>query len=111
MALPGRISDKWSSGCLKMIKNQEASLVSSSDDIVRILQWKESHEKQMIIPFLEPQEIFLLDLYADAHPISLEYLLMHAQLSIGPLTQLLLNMEFKGLIKELPGKRYLKLIE
>jgi DNA processing protein len=110
MALPGRISDKWSSGCLKMIKNQEASLVSASQDIVRILQWEESQEKQMIIPFLEPQEIFLLDLYADAHPISLEYLFIHAQLSIGSLTQLLLNMEFKGLIKELPGKRYLKLI-
>jgi DNA processing protein len=110
MALPGRISDKWSAGCLKMIKTQEASLVSASEDIVRILQWNESQEKQMIIPFLEPQELFLLDLYIDAHPISLEYLFIHAQLSIGALTQLLLNMEFKGLIKELPGKRYLKLI-
>jgi DNA processing protein len=93
-----------------MIKTQEASLVSASEDIVRILQWNESQEKQMIIPFLEPQEIFLLDLYIDAHPIALEYLFIHAQLSIGALTQLLLNMEFKGLIKELPGKRYLKLI-
>jgi predicted Rossmann fold nucleotide-binding protein DprA/Smf involved in DNA uptake len=53
---------------------------------------------------------FLLDLYVDDRPISLEYLFIHAQLSIGSLTQLLLNMEFKGLIKELPGKRYLKLI-
>lgn len=110
MALPGRITDKWSQGCLKLIKNQEASLVSGSEDITRILQWKESNAKQMIIPFLEPLEKKIVDLYGDAKSISLEYLLLHSSLSIGSLSQLLLDMEFKGLLKELPGKRYQKLI-
>ncbi|NCA21004.1 MAG: DNA-protecting protein DprA [Crocinitomicaceae bacterium] len=110
MALPGRITDKWSQGCLKLIKNQEASLVSGSEDITRILQWKESNAKQMIIPFLEPLEKKIVDLYVDAKSISLEYLLLHSSLSIGSLSQLLLDMEFKGLLKELPGKRYQKLI-
>jgi DNA processing protein len=110
MALPGRINDKWSQGCLKLIKNQEASLVSSSEDIIRILQWKDNQTKQMIIPFLEPQEKKIVDLYGDAKSVSLEYLLLNSSLSVGMLSQWLLDMEFKGLIKELPGKRYQKLI-
>lgn len=110
MALPGRIHDKWSQGCLKLIKNQEASLVSSSEDILKILQWKDFQKKQMIIPFLEPEEKKVVDLYVDTKPISLEFMLSNMDLSSGLLTQLLLDMEFKGLIRELPGKRYQKLI-
>jgi DNA processing protein len=110
MAIPGRINDKWSQGCLTLIKNLEASLVSNSEDIIKILQWKDYRKKQMIIPFLEPEEKKVVDLYADTKPISLEYMLAHLEISNGLLTQLLLDMECKGLIKELPGKRYQKLI-
>lgn len=110
MALPGRMTDKWSQGCLKLIKNQEATLVSSADDVINLLQWKDAQTKQMIIPFLEPLEKKIVDLYIDAKIISLEYLLSNTSLSTGLLSQLLLDMEFKGLIKEIPGKRYQKLI-
>jgi DNA processing protein len=110
MAIPGRITDKWSMGCLKLIKTQEASLVSDSQDLISILQWQDGPPKQMIIPFLEPQEKKIVDLYEDVPIISLEYLLLKSGLSTGILNQLLLEMEFKGLIKELPGKRYQKLI-
>ena len=64
----------------------------------------------MIIPFLEPEEKKVVDLYVDTKPISLEFMLSNMDLSSGLLTQLLLDMEFKGLIRELPGKRYQKLI-
>jgi len=110
MALPGRMTDKWSLGCLKLIKNQEASLVTDAEDIINLLQWKYAQTKQMIIPFLEPLEKKIVDLYFDAKIISLEYLLSNSSLSTGLLSQLLLDMEFKGLIKEIPGKRYQKLI-
>ena len=75
MALPGRMTDKWSQGCLKLIKNQEATLVSSADDVINLLQWKDAQTKQMIIPFLGPLEKKIVDLYIDAKIISLEYLL------------------------------------
>lgn len=39
MALPGRIGDKASEGCLKLIKEQKASLVTCAIDIERCLSW------------------------------------------------------------------------
>jgi len=106
MAVPGRLTDKWSAGCLKMIRDQEASLVTCSRDIARILHWEEGPGLQLQLPFPEPEERLILDLFSNSRILTLTYLSENSGMATGALTQILLEMECKGYLREIPGKRY-----
>jgi len=54
-AVPGRISDRWSSGCNKMISSNTASAISSPDDVAKMMGWKKAdscfrNEESQIFP-------------------------------------------------------------
>jgi DNA processing protein len=112
-AFPGRVGDEWSAGCNALIKNNKASLMESADDILRFMNW----EKQDVgvTPIIqtalfldlsdEEQEIVsTLRQYADG--IQLNELSIQLAKPISKLSSQLLEMEFKGVVKCLPGNMY-----
>ena len=48
-ALPGRIGDKQSEGCHALIKNNQAQLLTSAEDIALALGWKKMEQKAKAI--------------------------------------------------------------
>jgi DNA processing protein len=110
-AVPGRITDKYSSGCNTLIKTQRAHLLQSAADIRYHLNWDIQHEvpqkkgvqKQLFVQ-LEESEQLLYDYLFQNGKESLDTIALDCQMPVFKVSTLLLNMELKGVIQPLPGK-------
>ena len=111
-AVPGRPSDKASAGCNQLIKDHKACLVESHDDIARILRWDTEEHKpaiqQRLFADLSDDERLIIELLPARESIEVDMLAIHSKLSPSLLATVLLSLEFKGLVRALPGKRYLR---
>ena len=110
-AVPGRVSDNFSKGCNNLIKNQQAQLITSGDDIIKYLQWDDK-------PILNKniQLNLFVDLNADEQKIydyllengktSLDELSVAIQMPVSKTAQILLQMELNNVINSLAGKQF-----
>jgi len=109
-AVPGRWSDGLSKGCHQLIKNNMAAILSSAEDLVHYLQWdKPTHSKQTTLVFSEhpnKQAQCIIEALRTAHDLVFDDLMGITQHDWGTLNSLLLQLEFEGVIKLMPGKRY-----
>jgi len=110
-AVPGRVSDKYSQGCNDLIKTQRANLMTSSADLIYMLNWEFEtrenkpiqkqlfvmldHEEQKVYDYLQKNGKQLLDIIA-----------LNCDFPIFKISSLLLNMELKGVVRPLPGKLF-----
>jgi len=108
-AIPGRSSDSMSIGCNDLIKRHKAHLCTSAEDIAYIMRWdKSSTSVQMeLVMDLEDDEQNLVDIIRIEPKIGLDSLHYKTRIPLSLLTTTLLNLEFKGLVKPLPGKKYI----
>ncbi len=111
-ALPGRIGDDFSEGCINLIKSNMAQLISSGQDIIESLNWdittpKKEIQKQLFVS-LSPEEELLLNLLESNEAKGIDHIALGLQQSIGQLSPILLGLELKGLIRLLPGNRCMK---
>ena len=108
-AVPGRTTDTMSEGCNHLIKAHKAHLCTSSDDIAYIMRWdKESPANQMqLFVDLNEEEQVLVGLIRETPNIGLDTLHYKTKLPLGQITTTLLNLEFSGVVKPLPGKKYI----
>ena len=120
-AVPGSIESPYSSGCHKLLK-EGAKLVESAADILEELVLfdpgvQRQNEAGMERPPggassrepppLEAGEAELLEIL-HYEPVSLEELAGMSQVPLSSLNYLLLEMEMKGLVKQLPGKYFVR---
>lgn len=109
-AVPGRWSDSLSKGCHQLIKNNVAAILTSAEDLVQYLQWdKPAVAKQTAIAFLEhpnKEAQRIIDVLRNANDLLFDELMISTQQDWGTLNALLLQLEFEGILKLLPGKRY-----
>lgn len=109
-AVPGRPDDEMAVGCNKLIKSNKAALIESAKDIKYILGWEESKKEQkkqtsMFIDLSE-EESRLVALLRNEKESGIDELSLGAELPMSKTAGILLELEFKGLVKSLPGKRY-----
>ena len=108
-ALPGSWGKEFSAGCNNLVKNNKAAILSSASDLSWYLNWDKPSIPQFIqtqIPFdLSPNEELLISLIK-GETDTLDSISIEADLPISKASALLLNLEFRGIIKTLPGKRY-----
>ncbi len=109
-AVPGRLNDKNSQGCNHLIKTHKASLIESAEDIAYILRWdkksdRKSVQKSLFIELSENEQQ-IINLLKDVEDLSIDKLSKQIQLNSSKMAELMLDLEFKGIIKTLPGKRY-----
>jgi DNA processing protein len=110
LAVPGRPDDQWSSGCNSLIKTNKAALVESSDDIEYFLGWKPEKSKtpvqKVLFSEMTDQEKLIFDLLAKESEMTIDAICRSLDLPVYKLSPLLLQMEFKGLVKFYPGNVY-----
>ncbi|MBI5215833.1 MAG: DNA-protecting protein DprA [Ignavibacteriae bacterium] len=114
-ALPGNLDSKRSKGANTLIKNGQAKLVESVDDILTELASKlkpilKKSDKVPIKPHIEltlfEQTIFNV---MDEKPLHIDVITQHAGVSTSDALVQLLSLEFKGLVRQLPGKMFVKI--
>lgn len=47
-ALPGRTDDEYSRGCLHLVRDHRAELVTGADDLMRLMNWETKHNAQPV---------------------------------------------------------------
>lgn len=109
-AIPGRPGERTAEGCNWLIKSHKAALLESAADLAYVMQWEETdkpvNEQLKLFTELSPEEKIVVDLLKAHEALHIDRLSYESQLSHGLLATVLLEVECKGLIRTLPGKRY-----
>lgn len=110
-AIPGRVQDQFSRGCNELIKKQKAQLVESGEELAKYMQWDLSSkrniavQKQLFVD-LSKEEETIIAFMDPGTEISIDKIYNNLTWSPSKVASVLLNLEFKGLVRSLPGKRY-----
>jgi DNA processing protein len=131
-AVPGRITDEMSQGCLRLIREGKANLLISAKQLQADLGWHRPAEHpgtQSLLPFpttasytshqttpdrpasstgqpSPKSENDLLQLFRQKDSLSIDELATISHLDAPSLAVTLLHLELAGKVKPLPGKRY-----
>ncbi len=110
-AVPGDVTNELAEGCNKLIKQNKAHLIESAVDIAYITRWEEIDagrviQKQLFVD-LNEDEILLVQIIRDNKEISIDALTYKLAKPPSEVSSMLLTLEFKGLLKSLPGKKYM----
>ncbi len=110
-AFPGRVNDPKSKGCNLLIKSHQAALIERAKDLVYVMRWPQMDEakiiQQQLFVELGEDEKYVVDLLRQTESSSMDQLTYAMGKSGSEMASLLLDLEFKGVIKSLPGKRYM----
>jgi DNA processing protein len=119
-AVPGRLDDSSSEGCNLLIKFNKAALIQSAEDVIRAMRWdvdskKPKHSQQELFARLSADEECLVNIMRQKEmenpqrggKVHIDELCNASGMPMSKVASLLLNMEFSGVIKSLPGKMYM----
>ena len=112
-ALPGSIRNPYSEGCHKLIKRNQAHLMTNLEDLEYIMQWENqsiSTSSSKIITGIENlkgKQKQIAQVIQESENIHIDALATKVNLAIDTLLSTLLELEIKGIVKTLPGKRYI----
>lgn len=109
-AVPGRINDQRSSGCLQLIAQNKANIFTSPDQIIHALGWLETKKKKSpqkkLFTELTPEEEIIISILTSQEQIHIDELYLKSKLPTSAMASAILNLELQNLIIQLPGKRY-----
>lgn len=108
-AVPGPISSAKSAGCNKLIFDSLATIALSPESVLLSLGVRE--ESKMIFPknkisFKDDNQKIIYDTLSDA-PRHIDDIAEETGLDISEILVKLLELEFKGYVRQLPGKSYI----
>lgn len=108
-ALPGRVSDKTSAGCNKIIKQHKAHLMESVEDVKYIMRWDDKPKviQQKLFEDLTKNELEVLNFIKHNSECHIDIIGQTLEMNHGELMTQILQLELKGLIKSLPGKHFI----
>ncbi len=111
-AVPGRVTDQYSEGCNYLIKINKAHLLNSIADIVYLMNWElnksqkpKAIQKQMFVDLPEDEKM-IYDFLSQENSVTMDELSSKSKLATSVIAVSLLQLEFKGLVKVLPGSSY-----
>jgi DNA processing protein len=114
-AVPGNLQSKNSQGCNELIRSLKASIYTGSKDIVEALSWEigpknpssslDGKLKKSIGEFSEDEQKIIQSIL-EHQEIEIDKLSNLLKLEASALASSLLNLEFEGIIKTLPGKKF-----
>ncbi len=115
-AIPGRVNDTFSTGCNNLIKYNKAGLITSTDDLIRAMNWEEKEhsvqnkKEEVQLSLFEnlttEEQIILSELRKEPNGVNVNELSITLNIPYSKLSTLLLGIEFKGLVQCLPGGVY-----
>jgi len=110
-AIPGRTNDTKSEGCNYLIKNNKACLITSADDLLENMSWKEQKkpsakkQRELFIELTDDEKI-IVNILQQQEQIHIDELYIKSGLSSSAVASALLTLEMQGVVNSLPGKIY-----
>lgn len=109
LAVPGSVFARTSSGCNNLIKNNKAVMVTTAADIIEALNWdREVRDKTEKISYSDftDDETAIIKLLKQKDSVMIDDIAVLTQIPINHVAALLLGLEFKNIVRNVPGKKY-----
>jgi DNA processing protein len=109
-AVPGRTTDKGSSGCHHLIKYNKAILLTDADELLEVLGWKEKptqpkRQRELFIELTDDEKL-ILQILQQKEASHIDEINGGCSLSSSAVAAAILNLELRGVIQSQPGKMY-----
>lgn len=114
-AVPGNLQSTFSEGCNQLIKKMKASIYTGPGDIAEALFWSKPGEEKIKKQTLdlagrdEEEKVILMHLQEKGES-EIDLISYATEIPLGILSSKLLSLEFEGIVKSLPGKKFKLLI-
>lgn len=113
-AVPGKVTDPFSSGCNDLIHQQKAQLLVSAHQIAESLNWSPGEAARRNIKKtleiskqdLTPEELRICQFLTSSGVQILDEIALSCALSIQEASACLFKMEMKDIIRPYPGKKF-----
>ena len=112
-SVPGRPGDVYSQGCNLMIRNQKAQLLQTAEEFVSSMNWDSDriHNRPAQSAWrnredLQGDEGSVASFLADRGEQLLDEIAFGCQLPVKEVAAVLFQLEMKGVVAPLPGKRF-----
>ena len=109
LACPGRAGDTASEGCNSLIRLNKAALVQNAEEIEYALGWESAATPKQLPLFNDftEEEQSIINILKNKEQETIDQLSYQSNIPVGRLSSLLLGLEFKDIVKSLPGKQYM----
>ena len=114
-AVPGNLDHTYSEGCNRLIKSLKASIYTGVKSIEEALNWDMDDDPYQSVALSnhDPSEYtdnewtVIEMLRANDNKMLIDELSWKTQIGISQMASILLILEFKGIVKSLPGKKFM----
>ena len=114
-AFPGAVGAKYSEGCNRLIRDNEAALITSAEDFVKAMDWqddailqkaKQQGIERSLFPDFTDEEHAIVGLLNKRNDLQANIIAVEIGQPINKVTALLFQLEMKGAVKPLAGGMY-----
>lgn len=113
LAVPGRITDKYSEGCNGLIRHNTAALVTSAEDILHALNWPDETEEQSARQPVEQdlfgscseEEMAVIQLLQNDDK-QINQLVVESNMPVARVSAVLFELEMRNIVRLMAGGRY-----
>ncbi len=114
-AIPGAIRAEYSKGCNNLIRDNEAALISSAEDLVKAMRWNDdeklliAHSKgitQDLFNNLSEEEKILVEILQKTNDLQVNILTVKSGIPINKVLTLMFSLELRGIVKTMAGGVY-----
>lgn len=114
-AVPGRLGDKFSEGCNKIIRDNIATMFTSAEEFVKAMGWECDSKRteamargieRSLFPELTAEQQLIVDLLSKTDDLQINIIATKTNIPIHKVAALLFEMEMMGVVKPLAGGTY-----
>lgn len=111
-AFPGRVYDESCAGCNNLIKNHEATLLTSAEEFVTAMHWVNVEKKstkaiqQELFIDLNEEETLIVNAIRNVEDKHVNQIVIDTNIPYSRASMILFDLEMKGVVKALGGARY-----
>ncbi len=114
LAFPGYAGDERYAGCNKLIKEGQARLVESADDVIRFVGWARKQQPQqtsletaMFTDLSPVEEKIIQILTKESEGVHVNTIVVQTGLPFAQVSSTLMMMELRDLVRGLPGNMWI----
>ncbi len=112
-AFPGRVGDRYSIGCNRLIRDNKASLLQNAQDFVEAMGWETPSAKpdtpiqhELFPDLCEEEQRIVQCLQGSSEGMHINALAVGTNIPVHKLSAFLFNLEMQGVIKLMNGGMY-----
>jgi DNA processing protein len=107
-AVPGRMGDALSAGCNDLVRKNKAAILTKPSDLSYYMSWEKPKQRiaqTSLFSTMNEDEQLVASLIRNGSD-HMDELMVQSNWTMNKLSTVLLQLEFNGMIKPLPGKRF-----